>query len=41
MTKLDRIYNEYVRRHLDVTDMAGKTRDNRLRWFGGVRREKK
>lgn len=38
VTRLDRIRNEYVRGSLGVRDIADKLQENRLRWFGHVKR---
>lgn len=39
MIKLDRVKNEYIRRSLEMDDMAGKIRENRFRWFGYVKKK--
>ncbi|KAL0879491.1 hypothetical protein ABMA27_003237 [Loxostege sticticalis] len=38
VTRLDKIRNEYVRGSLSVRDIADKLQENRLRWFGHVKR---
>lgn len=39
MTRLDRIRNKRIRGRIGVTDIADKTRKNKLRWFGYVGRK--
>ncbi|XP_049875557.1 uncharacterized protein LOC126373441 [Pectinophora gossypiella] len=38
VTRLDKIRNEYVRGSLGVRDVADKLQENRLRWYGHVKR---
>ena len=38
VTREDRIRNEYIRGSLGVASIVGKLRENRLRWFGHVKR---
>lgn len=38
VTRLDRIRNKYIRGSLGVTNIAGKVRENKLKWFGHVER---
>lgn len=38
-TRLDVIRNDYIRRSFGVVNIAGKCRENRLRWQGQVERK--
>lgn len=40
VARLDRFRKEYIRRNLDVAVIAGKIRENWLRWYGHVERKK-
>lgn len=39
VTSLDRIMNSYIRGSLEVTNMTGKMREDRLRWIGHIDRK--
>lgn len=36
VTQLDKIRNEYIRGSFGVTNVAGKMKEDKLRWFGHV-----
>ena len=38
-TRKDNVRNEYIRTKKDVASIEEKMRENRLRWFGHVRRK--
>jgi len=40
LTRLDRIRNECIRGSLGITTLAGKMRENGLRWFRNVEKRK-
>lgn len=33
VTKMDKIKNEYIKGNLDIMNVAGVMRENRLKWF--------
>lgn len=39
VTKIDKTRNDYIRGRLGLTNIAGKTRKNRLRWCRHVKRK--
>lgn len=38
VTKMDKTRNDYIRGSLGLTNIAGKIRENRLRWYRHVER---
>lgn len=38
VSEMDKIRNEYIKTSLGVTNIAGKIREKRLKWFGHIKR---